>query len=459
MQHYYNVIIVGGGISGTALLYELAEYTDLQSVALFEKYPRLASLNTNGKNNSQTLHCGDIETNYTYEKAKKVKRTARMLSNYALKHGYKDKYIFKFPKMVIGVGEKESSFIQDRFETFKTLYPYLELYERNDLAKIEPKLVEGRRENIVAMGALDEYCAIDFGGVAESFAENAKKAMKGVCDIYLDAEVYQIDRLGDKFQLLTPKGKYFADYVVVDAGAHSLLQAHKMGYGKEYACLPIGGSFYYAPASILGSKVYTVQNDKLPFAAIHGDPDILAKGKSRFGPTALALPKLERYTENTYLEFFESLRPDKSVMKVFYDLLSDDDIRDYIFKNMMYEVPGIRKGLFLKEARKIIPTLEEKDIEFAEHVGGLRPQIIDKKNKKLLLGEAKIDTKEGIVFNMTPSPGATSCLGNALKDVELIVEYLGCGFDKKRLQRDLLEEEGKDMSISSNTPGYIVSAS
>ncbi|BBG66080.1 malate:quinone oxidoreductase [Hydrogenimonas sp.] len=457
MRHYYNVIIIGGGISGTALLYELAEYTNLESVALFEKYPALAQINTNGRNNSQTLHCGDIETNYTFEKAKRVKQTAGMLSNYALKHGYAGRHIFKFPKMAIGVGEKEKEFIEKRFETFKSLYPYLELYTKEDLSRIEPKLTEGREEDIVAMGALDEYCAVDFGAIAETFVENAKKVMKGVCDIYLDTEVYQIEKLGDKFQLLTPKGKYFADYVVVDAGAHSLLQAHKMGYGKNYACLPIGGSFYYAPASILNSKVYTVQNDKLPFAAIHGDPDILAEGKTRFGPTALALPKLERYTESTYVEFFESLRPDRSVMKVFYDLLADDEIREYIFKNMMYEVPGIRKGLFLKEVKKIIPTLTERDIEFAEHVGGLRPQIIDKKEKKLLLGEAKIDTKEGIVFNMTPSPGATSCLGNAMKDVELIAEYLGCEFDEKRLRYELMDEE-ETLSGRYGIPGYAVSA-
>ncbi len=457
-QHYYNVIIIGGGISGTALLYELAGYTDLDSIALFEKYPALAQINTNGRNNSQTLHCGDIETNYTFEKAKKVKRTAQMLSNYAIRHGYGGKHIHKFPKMVIGVSEEETAFIKARYERFKNLYPYLELFTKEDLAGIEPKLTEGRKEDIVAMGALDEYCAVDFGAIAETFVQNAKTMAKGVCDVHLDAEVYQIDKLGDKFQLLTPKGKYFADYVVVDAGAHSLLQAHKMGYGKEYACLPIGGSFYYAPASILNSKVYTVQNDKLPFAAIHGDPDILVDGKCRFGPTALALPKLERYRENTYMEFFESLRPDKSVMKVFYDLLADEDIREYVFKNMMYEVPGIRKGLFLKEAKKIVPTLSEKEIEFAEHVGGLRPQIIDKKEKRLLLGEAKIDTKEGIVFNMTPSPGATSCLGNALKDVELIAAYLGCEFDEKRFRSDHMDEE-EAVSQPYVMPGFAASAS
>jgi len=70
----YNVIIIGGGVSGTALLYTLSKYTDVKSIALFEKCPDLGLVNSSPFMNSQTLHFGDIETNYTYEKAKKVKR-------------------------------------------------------------------------------------------------------------------------------------------------------------------------------------------------------------------------------------------------------------------------------------------------------------------------------------------------------------------------------------------------
>lgn len=35
----------------------------------------------------------------------------------------------------------------------------------------------------------------------------------------------------------------------------------------------------------------------------------------------------------------------------------------------------------------------------------------------LVMGEAKIDTGEGSIFNMTPSPGGTSCLENAEIDM------------------------------------------
>ena len=63
-----------------------------------------------------------------------------------------------------------------------------------------------------------------------------------------------------------------------------------------------------------------------------------------------------------------------------------------------------------------------------------------KKNRQLLLGEAKIDTKKGIVFNMTPSPGATSCLGNAKKDAMIACAFLNKKFNEKRFTDELAGE-------------------
>lgn len=47
-----------------------------------------------------------------------------------------------------------------------------------------------------------------------------------------------------------------------------------------------------------------------------------------------------------------------------------------------------------------------------------------------MLGEASITETPGIIFNMTPSPGATSCLGNAERDAKLICNYLGMEFNE-----------------------------
>ena len=260
----YDVLIIGGGVSGTALLYQLARFADLSRLCLVEKYGGIAEVNSHAQNNSQTIHCGDIETNYTLDKARSVKRTAYMVINYATKlpAEERDRIIFRMPKMVLGVGGRESAYIRKRYEAFRTLYPRMELLEKEAIAEIEPNvaLVDGRLrdEEIVATGTADDFCAVDFQALAESFArrctEVAQTSGKQVSQLF-GPEVREIRRDGTDFVLDTNRGLLQARTVVVCAGGHSLLMAQQMGYGLEYSCLPVAGSFYFAPEALNG-KVY-----------------------------------------------------------------------------------------------------------------------------------------------------------------------------------------------------------
>jgi malate dehydrogenase (quinone) len=462
-----DVLIVGGGVCGTALLFELARYTDLGSILLVERYDALARVNSKATNNSQTIHCGDIETNYTLEKAVRVKRTAEMIVNYAelLEPASRELCVFRTPKMVLGVGEQECTFLRERFARFSPHFPAMELLEKPQIAEWEPQvgLVQGelRTEELVAIGIRRTYTAVDYEALSASFVAQAEAAVAGTprqLTVQLGTTVVAITPEGDGYRVElaptpgcssglavdgTPVAPHsvWARHVVVNAGAHSLLMAQRMGYGLEYSCLPVAGSFYFTP-DLLRGKVYTVQNDKLPFAAIHGDPDVRAPGKTRFGPTALLLPLLERYKPASFWEFLKVLRLDWAVLAVIWQLFRIADIRNYIFKNLLFEVPWLRRRLFLADARKIVPDMRLEDLSFAEGYGGVRPQLIDKTNRKLMLGEASIAARPGLVFNVTPSPGGTCCLGNAARDLEAIVERLGCGFDRQRLARELYGEAG-----------------
>jgi len=276
--------------------------------------------------------------------------------------------------------------------------------------------------------------------MAESLIENAQNIEDKTTDVYFNSQVTSIEKLGKIHVVKTAKDTFTADFVVVDAGAHSLYLAHRMGHGTNYGCLPMAGSFYVTTKKILNGKVYMVQHPKLPFAALHGDPDILLDGFTRFGPTALALPKLERYHGNsTVIDFIRTLRFDNNIAKIFKDLLVDKDIRNYVLRNFLFEVPYLNKRLFVKDARKIVPSLGLDEIEYAEGFGGVRPQVLDKTNQKLMLGEASINPGTGILFNMTPSPGATSCLGNAERDVKIVCDYLGKEFDQVAFNKDLVD--------------------
>ncbi|MDH5777622.1 MAG: malate:quinone oxidoreductase, partial [Gammaproteobacteria bacterium] len=289
------------------------------------------------------------------------------------------------------------------------------------------------------MGVENEYTAVNFKNLANAFVQDAQNQKDKNISVQIATKILNISQQDQVYKIKTSKGIIEARFVVVSAGGHSLLFAQKMGYGLNFSCLPVAGSFYFAPM-VLKGKVYTIQNDKLPFAAVHGDPDVLVPGKTRFGPTALILPMLERYNYSTIPEFFKVLRPDSSVLKVFWDLFKVSDTRNYILKNMLFEVPVLRRILFAKDVQKIVPSLRASDLRYAKNIGGIRPVMIDKDNRKLHLGEARINPGNGIIFNMTPSPGATSCLGNAKKDLESIVEFLGCGYEKQKLEQDLLKD-------------------
>nr|WP_314520604.1 FAD-dependent oxidoreductase [uncultured Campylobacter sp.] len=446
-EKHYEVIIIGGGITGSALAYVLAEFSGIKNIALLEKYEGLATLNSKASANSQTIHCGDIETNYDLQKATEVKRKADMIVKYCQKHGYENKFLFQGQKMALGVGESEVELIKERFEKFKELYPYLQLFDKEELKKIEPKLVfdgrgEERAEDIVAMGVQSGvYTTIDYGAMANSFVQNAKNVEGKTCDLYLNTEVQNITKVGDKFYIRTANRlSLSADFVVVDAGAHSLWLAHKMGLGQDLSTICIAGSFYLTKQKLLNGKVYMVQNPKLPFAALHGDPDLLADGCTRFGPTALTMPKLERYKGcRSVPEFFQSLNFDMDVAKVIWQNFGDSEVRDFLIRNIGFEIPILGKKLFVKNARKIIPSIREEDIYYAKGFGGVRPQVISHSQKKLLLGEARIGENPGIIFNMTPSPGATSCLGNALRDAKSACEYLGVSFDDAKFDVEMMQ--------------------
>lgn len=446
-DRHYEVLIVGAGISGCALAYELARYTDIGKIAIVEKYGAVATLNSKGTANSQTIHVGDIETNYTLAKAAITKRTAKMVEKYCLQHGYQNNIIFSHQKMALGIGEEEVEFLLNRYEEFSELFPYLEVWNKEKLKTLEPRVVydekwEERPETIVAIGAIGQWTTVDYGKMAQSFVTNAQKEQGTTVDLFLNAPVIAIEKNTVRgYTIRTPSGVYTADFIVTDAGAYSLYLAHSIGHGLDYACLPVAGSFYLTSQHILNGKVYMIQNPKLPFAALHGDPDILANGNTRFGPTALVLPKLERFSRGTYLDFFKTLRFDRDVMLALWKLLRESDIRNYIFRNFLFEIPWLSKRIFLHDARKIVPSLQLDEFEYARGFGGVRPQVIDKKQQKLLLGEASINTGEGIIFNMTPSPGATSCLGNAERDLRYIVQYLGKKFDERRFNDELTDGE------------------
>lgn len=434
MSKNYDVVIIGAGVTGSALAWTMSQYADIESVAVFDKYG-IATVNSQSKFNSQTLHCGDIETNYTLAKATQVRDSANLVKTYAKNQKNANEIIYNHSKLLLGVGEQEVEKIKKRHHEFSVDFPYMDLLFEDGITKLEPNITKNRKEPIAAMGVANDFCAVDFEKLSHSFIQNATNSDK--VTINLQHKFSGLERTQDGYQLkfhtIGQLVSVYAKFVVFATGAYSLTYAQSLGYGHNYGLLSVAGSFYFGKEALNG-KVYTIQNDKLPFAAVHGDPDVNALNQTRFGPTALILPQLERYKHNTYLDYLKVLGLDKHILIAFGKLLKDKDIRNYIGRNFLYEAPVLGRHLFTKEVQKIIPSLIASDLKFAKGFGGLRPQVIDKDQEQLVLGEAHINTSEGLIFNITPSPGASTCLANAKKDAQKICQYLNIEFDLSKFK-------------------------
>lgn len=437
----HEIIIVGGGVSGTALLYTLSKYTDVRNIGLIEKYLSFGLVNSASTMNSQTLHFGDIETNYSLEKATRVKRSADMVMKYLEvgKDGDNSNKIFsKYSKMVLGVGREQVNVLKERFKSFSPLFPTLRMIGKEDIGKIEPRVLEGRNpdEELLAL-VTDQGYTVDFGRLSHSFVNNARKENPDV-SVYLSTKVEKIIKEDDHFRIITNKGEFEASAVVVASGSHSLILAKSLGYGKSLSLLSIAGSFYTGPR-ILNGKVYTIQNPKLPFAAIHGDPEVHDENVTRFGPTAKPIFFLERYNRSTFFEYWKTFGFSFKTFKSIWNITIDKVVSKYLLRNVIYDIPSIGKRKFLKEVKKIVPNIKLDEIKFARKIGGTRPQIVNNDTSKLEMGEAKI-IGEKIIFNITPSPGASTCLGNAYEDTLTLMKFLDYKykFNKEQFEKDLV---------------------
>jgi len=456
-EEAYDVVVVGGGASGTALLYTLAKYTNIERIAILEKADTFGSLNSHATNNSQTLHVGDIETNYTVDKVRDVYPSAMMVKRYAdsLSEEKRAKIIRPVHKMVLGVGESEVQALDERYAALKDIFPTLERLDGEGIAKIEPEIMRGRRsdEPVAALFNSEGY-AVNFGLLAQSFVSEAIKIAGERMTICLSTRLLEIEPFEKGYRLVTSTGAIRANIVIVDTDAYSLGFAKSLGLGKEFSLIPVAGTFFFSPQKLNG-KVYRVQEKRMPFAAVHGDPDLTKDGLTRWGPTARFYPVLEANNAKTVLDFFRvsGLHRFQTWISFFFILL--EPIRFwYLLKNFFYDIPIIGKHLLLPQLRKIVPTLTAKELQFAKGYGGMRLQRVDTNSRQLLLGEGKI-VGERIIFNMTPSPGASVSLYNAMRDAAQIMAFEPrYEFDKQRMLTELcinrMPPTGRDPSLEDS---------
>ncbi len=401
-----DVFVAGLGVTGAAATFFTSRFVrNIKRIVCTEQYPAVALVNSNAINNSQTLHSGEIETNFTLEKALEVRDASKILATFLEKYGTPGITFRKLWKMVLGVGPKEVAFLKDRFEFLKPHFPHLQILDSREIGKIEPNIVKGRspHDEIVALFSPTGF-AVNYQALAGLFVAQAKKTPVTI-DTFFNTKIKNLVRENGWWKITTTSGMFKARFVVIACGPYSMLFAHHLGYARHLAILPVAGSFYKTIGALHG-KVYTVQEEKIPFAAVHGDPAVYNPLETRFGPTAKVLPLFERHHWATFIDFVRAKTLTPQGILSLFRIIADRDILAFVVRNILYDIPFLGKLLFLQNVKKIVPSLKYRDITFAKGAGGLRPQIINTTERRLEAGTEEI-VGDNIVFVVTPSPGAS----------------------------------------------------
>lgn len=239
----YDVLIIGGGISGSAIALELSKYK--LKTAVIEKANDVAEGAT--KANSGIIHAGFDPKPGTLM-AKLNVRGAQLVKEYSKKLDFLYEQV---GAMVVAFGEEDE----------KTLERFVEQADANgtepvfilDAAQakeIEPGLAEGVTAALFAPTSAIclpwEYCL--------AMAETA--VVNGV-EMILETEVTGIDRKGEGWVVKTNKGDFETRYVVSAAGI-AADKIHDMVAPHDYTMLPNRGEYYLLDKAEGGKAKHTI---------------------------------------------------------------------------------------------------------------------------------------------------------------------------------------------------------
>jgi glycerol-3-phosphate dehydrogenase len=294
----YDVVIIGGGVIGTAIARELSRYQ--VGVALLERAPDVATGAT--KANNGMIHAGVEPPRGTLKRKLNVEG-CRMYEKWARELKFKYKRVGSLWLITPRTLEKYRRFLPGPLYAFALKYvlPYIVVLKGLINGVRGLKVVRGRKifemEPYAARDALAAVyvpwtAIVEPYEVAIALAENA--AANGV-EIFTSTEVVGFLREGDVIKgVVTNRGTFLCRYVVNAAGVHADEIAEMAG-SLEYTIHPRKGVivlFHRSTGSYVRhclAEIILPQPPRTKGGGINPTPH----GNVMWGPTAVEVPDKE----------------------------------------------------------------------------------------------------------------------------------------------------------------------
>jgi L-2-hydroxyglutarate oxidase len=384
-----EVAIIGGGILGLAIGYELSISHPNFKITLFEKEEGLGKHQSG--NNSGVLHCG-LYYQPGSLKAKLAVDGIREMISFCEKNQINHEVC---GKIVVASDEREIGLLDNLADRgAKNGLKGLKFLNAEELKQREP--------NVRAKKALlvPEEGIVDYKQVMEVMAEYI---LNSGGKIYTNNKVLGITSSSENSTLLkTEKSEQAFDLVINCSGLFSDRTYSNLTSKKSpIKIVPFRGEYMHISDEykhLVKHLIYPVPDPQYPFLGVHFTRMI--NGGREVGPNAVLALKREGYKNTDFS------------LKDAFDSLTYKGFLNFFTKNTSFAMgeflSSLSKSAFVAKSKKLIPDIEAYMFKKGG-TSGVRAQAINPRGELLMDFNIVRENNQIHVLN-APSPGATASL-------------------------------------------------
>lgn len=384
MNNSFDISVVGGGIVGLASAYKLQLRFPKLKIIVLEKEKELAFHQTG--RNSGVIHSGLYYKTGSF-RAKNCVDGRKQLVQFAIENNIRHDVC---GKIVLATNTDEAKKLVDLKENGeKNGLINLKILNLSEIKEIEP-FAEG-----VAALWVPESGIIDYKQVANTLADLISMINPN-SKVLCSCEVLDIN---DGF-LKTSSGNIFVKNNIFCSGLFSDRFAKKDNIDLDLKIVGFRGDYFKLSDKAkqkINNLIYPVPNPEFPFLGVHFTR--MTNGEIECGPNAVYTFKREGYKKFSF-NLFDTLD------SLFFIGTWKLFINHWKFGLNEYR-RAFSKRLFLRDLRKLVPSLSMNDIVVGK--SGVRAMALAKDGE--VIDDFKImKNKNNIHVLNAPSPAATACL-------------------------------------------------
>jgi L-2-hydroxyglutarate oxidase len=382
----YDFAVIGGGIVGLSVAWQLQQRRPSRRVVVIEKEAAVARHQTG--HNSGVIHAGIYYEPGSLKAElcrKGVTKTLRFCRDNDIPHE-------QCGKLIVATNSDEHERMLALFERALQNGIRVELLDEAQLRAAEP--------NVAGVGAIlsPSTGIVDYVAVAEAMARGLQD-LGG--DIRTNAEVTAIDESADAATIsIHGRSPLQARYLVVCGGLMADRLAAMMRLDVDFRIVPYRGEYYRLPDeknSIVRHLIYPVPEPGLPFLGVHLTRMI--DGSVTVGPNAVQGWKREGYGRVNF-----SVRDTAEMLAFpgFWRVTAGNlGVGIAEFRNSLW-----KRG-YLRQVQKYCPSLRLADLR--PYPAGIRAQAV-RRDGTLVDDFLFAETPRSLHVCNAPSPAATSAI-------------------------------------------------